>query len=111
MRDIYYGKDFNSLKDTLTEKTTLICIIMSINNIFSGPSSLLLSSQRVKNVSDYIHHVGPQLALICRGGKKHSCVIIYHGAISVPVIECMGGFLKHSRPNIFCLPVNNLALV
>lgn len=80
-----------------------ICVIISINNIFSvqwpnsGPCLLLLSSQWVKNVSDHIHHVGPQLALICRGGKKHRCVIIYHGAISVPVIECMEGFLKHSR--------------
>lgn len=51
---------------------------------------------------------GPQLALICRGGKETSH--IPHRAISVPVIECMDGFLKRSPPDIFSLPVNNLAL-
>lgn len=64
--------------------------------MFSGPTVthllVQLSSQWVKNVSDYIHHVGPQLALICRRGEGgHRCVIIYHAAISVPVIEYMGG--------------------
>lgn len=45
----------------------------------------------LKNISGYIHHPEPQLALICRREKKHCCNIIFHGAISVPVIECMGG--------------------
>ena len=41
-------------------------------HVLSEPSPLLSSSQWVKNVSDYIHHVRLQLALICRRGKETS---------------------------------------
>lgn len=65
----------NNNKYLLLQQNTLLrAHLKNHHNLLAivscGSSESLLSSQRVKSVSECIHQVGPQLALICRGEEE-----------------------------------------
>lgn len=73
----------NCVRDTLQSEGAEVKKLRTrlLHNFFciAAPSCLvalwlwLLCSQWVKNLSDCIHHAAPQLALISKGGERHSC--------------------------------------